>query len=244
MDVSKNEAGAGTFRPDRLSYRLVRWLIAHIFPKVFQAVYGFRIKGEVCRKDVQNGCVSVCNHIHMLDCTMVALAFRDYYLQFLTLASNLKIPFAGPIVKLMGGIPLPADLAGWRAVYARVEKAFADGQVLQIYPEGELIKGCRTLREFKPGAFTFAVKYQKPVIPCVLRFYPRYKKSGARKRDGLEMVILPAVYPKKGLKGKAAAERLQQQVRSCMEEAISRAGQEPDGDERKGAKEYDCSGSN
>ena len=62
--------------------------------------------------------------------------------------------------------------------------------MLQIYPEGELIDGCRTLRAFQPGAFQIACWFRKPMIPCLLRFYPRFSKSGRRKRDGMELVIL------------------------------------------------------
>lgn len=219
MRRKRDSADAG-FDPDGILYRFVYFLIRHIFPPIFRLVYGYRVVGELPEKDMENGCVSVCNHVHMLDCIMLGCAFSKYRMQFLTLASNLHIPLAGPIVKLMGGIPLPDGLAGWRSVFERVEKAFANGQVVQVYPEGELQSGCRRLRKFMPGAFTFAVKYEKPVLPCVLRFYPRYRKNGKRKRDGMELVILQPVYPPRELKGRAASQSLMEQVQKCMEEAL------------------------
>lgn len=208
------------FWPQGLPYRLVRWLIFHIFPPAFRAIYGYRVVGEMPEDVGKEGCVSVCNHVHMLDCVMLACAFREYIMQFLTLASNLRIPVVGRIVKLMGGIALPSDLAGWRSICERVEKALDEGQVLQVYPEGELKSGCRELREFRPGAFTFAVKYHRPVIPCVLRFYPRYRRNKRRRRDGLELVILPPVYPDEKLSGKRAAQQMQKQVYERMKNAL------------------------
>lgn len=216
----KKELSVPAFRPDSVCYRLIKWLILHLFPPVFRLLYGWRVIGEIPVEAMKGGAVSVCNHVHTLDCVMLACAFREYQMQFLTLPSNLRLPVAGSIVKLMGGLGLPESPGGWRDVYGRVERAFADGQVLQIYPEGELISGCRQLREFKPGAFHFAAKYKKPVIPCILRFYPRYGKSGGRIRDGLELVILPAVYPAREQKGKAAAEELQRQVQEKMQQAL------------------------
>lgn len=219
MRKDEKKAPLPAFCPDDWRYRLLRRIIFGIFPPAFRLLYGWRVKGEI-PEEAKEGCVSVCNHVHTLDCVMLACAFHNYYMQFLTLASNLRIPVAGPIVKLMGGIPLPESIDGWKPVYKRVEKAFSDRQILQIYPEGELIGGCRRLRTFHSGAFNFAVKYQKPVLPCVLRFYPRFGRDGSRRKEGLELVILPPVYPPADGKGKAAVIALMEEVRERMEEAL------------------------
>ena len=71
---------------------------------------------------MENGCISVCNHVHKLDCVMLACVFQDYTMQFLSLESNLHIPVAGAIVRLMGGIGLPAKLDGWRPVLKRINR--------------------------------------------------------------------------------------------------------------------------
>lgn len=140
------------------------------------------------------------------------------------------MPVAGVLVKLLGGIGLPEKLDGWKAVCRRVEKVFEEGQFLQVYPEGELISGCRTLREFKPGAFTFAVKYSRPVVPCVLRYYPRGsavgdRKNGRKRRDGLELVILEPVFVPEGVKGRRAAQMMEETARGRMEEALGKAAE-------------------
>lgn len=183
----------GVFDFKRPLYRIVKWLILHIFPPVFRLLYGFRVVGRIPEEKMQNGCISVCNHVHKLDCVMLACVFQDYTMQFLSLESNLHIPVAGAIVRLMGGIGLPAKLDGWRPVLKRIKQGLDEGQMLQIYPEGELIDGCRTLRAFQPGAFQITCWFRKPMIPCLLRFYPRFSKSGRRKRDGMELVILEPV---------------------------------------------------
>ena len=100
----------GVFDSKRPLYRLVKWLILHIFPPVFRLLYGFRVVGRIPEEKMQNGCISVCNHVHKLDCVMLACVFQDYTMQFLSLESNLHIPVAGAIVRLMGGIGLPANL--------------------------------------------------------------------------------------------------------------------------------------
>ena len=205
----------GVFDPKRPLYRIVKWLILHIFPPVFRLLYGFRVVGRIPEEKMQNGCISVCNHVHKLDCVMLACVFQDYTMQFLSLESNLHIPVAGAIVRLMGGIGLPAKLDGWRPVLKRITQGMDEGQMLPISPEGELIDGCRTLRAFQPGAFQ---------ITCW--FYPRFSKSGRRKRDGMELVILEPVDIPTDKKGKRAATELETQIRCQMEAARLAVGRE------------------
>ena len=157
---------------------------------------------------------------------MLACVFQDYTMQFLSLESNLHMPVAGAIVRLMGGIGLPAKLDGWRPVLKRMKQGLDEGQMLQVYPEGELISGCRTLRKFQTGAFQIACWFRKPMIPCLLRFYPRFSKSGRRKRDGMELVILEPVDIPTDKKGKRAATELETQIRCQMEAARLAVGRE------------------
>ena len=128
----------GVFDSKRPLYRLVKWLILHIFPPVFRLLYGFRVVGRMPEEKMENGCISVCNHVHKLDCVMLACVFQDYTMQFLSLESNLHIPVAGAIVRLMGGIGLPAKLDGWRPVLKRIKQGLDEGQMLQIYPDRRL----------------------------------------------------------------------------------------------------------
>ncbi|MDO4292395.1 MAG: lysophospholipid acyltransferase family protein [Eubacteriales bacterium] len=213
-------SGQTEFSPGGLPYRLVRGVIFCLFPPLFGLLYGWRVRGGLEKSAAAEGCVTVCNHAHTLDCVMLACAFRKHVMQFLTLEENLRLPVAGPLVRLLGGIGLPEGLSGWRQVCGRIEKAFSEGELVQIYPEGELISGCRTLRAFRPGAFTFAARYHKPVVPCVLRFYPRYGLLGRRRRDGRELVILPPVFPAEKETGRRAARTLEERVRAAMEQAL------------------------
>jgi len=68
--------------------------------------------------------------------------------------------------------------------------------------------------------------FRKPMIPCLLRFYPRFSKSGRRKRDGMELVILEPVDIPTDKKGKRAATELETQIRCQMEAARLAVGRE------------------
>lgn len=51
-----------------------------------------------------------------------------------------------------------------------VDKLLKDEEIVGIYPEGELIPYYNGVREFKDGAFNFAVKNQVPVLPIVFTY--------------------------------------------------------------------------
>lgn len=195
-------------------YRVVRRLILVIFPPVFRVLYGWRVTGQQNLGDIP-AAVTLCNHVHTLDCIMMACALQSKELLFLSLPSNLKKPVAGFFVRLLGGVAVPEGPSAYRQFYRRLEPEFAAGRFLQVYPEGWLIPGCRQLREFHPGAFQMAQRFDLPVIPCVLRHYRR--RLGG---DGLELCILPAVFADPALGRREKTADLENRARAAMERAL------------------------
>ena len=194
--------------------RGVRRLIFWIFPPVFRLLYGWRVQGSQNARDLP-AAISLCNHVHTLDCIMVACALRWKELLFLSLPSNLKKPVAGWFVRLLGGVGVPAGPSEYRAFYRHLGPEFEAGRFLQIYPEGWLIPGCRQLRQFHPGAFQMAVHFDVPVLPCVIRPYAR-----PHKKDGLELCILPPLWADPALGRRERAADLEARARQAMEDAL------------------------
>lgn len=197
-----------------LLYRAVRRLILVIFPPIFQLLYGWRVCGQQNLQDIP-AAVTLCNHVHTLDCIMMACAFKTKQMLFLSLPSNLKKPVAGFFVRLLGGVSVPSGPGSYRQFFRRLEPEFYAGRFLQVYPEGWLIPGCRELREFYPGAFQMAQRFDLPVIPCVLRPYRR--RLGGR---GLELCILPAEFADPSLGRREKALDLEQRARTAMQSAL------------------------
>ena len=200
--------------PPRRLYWFLHGVITALFWPAFRLLYGFRVTGREHLEGLP-AAITVCNHVHTLDCVMTALALGHRRVWFLSLPSNLTMPVAGPIVRVMGGIGVPDGLAGYKALYRRLAGIFARGEWFHVYPEGALQPGCRTLRSFLPGAFQMAVRCGVPVVPCVLRRYPR--RWGP---DGLEFVLLPPLSPDPALPPRAAADALCKEARRRMEDAI------------------------
>ena len=144
--------------------------------------FGFRKKGTKNIKELKgNGAVIVCNHVHNFDCTFVGLSILPRRAVFTSLAYLFRLPVVGPLIRVMGSVPVPAELSGMRKFLSELSEGAASGRLVCIYPEGMIEPYCDHLRQFREGAFAVAVRADVPVVPLVLTERPqrgiwRFKK--------------------------------------------------------------------
>ena len=111
--------------------------------------------------------VLACNHLSYLDFTFVGLAGtrRRRLIRFMAKTAVFDNGVAGPLMRAMGHIPV--DRASGAAAYRRAARALADGELVGVFPEATISRSF-TLKSFKLGAATLAVREQVPLIPVVL----------------------------------------------------------------------------
>ncbi len=148
------------------------WVRVLLYTIVFPLSYirfGLRIRG---RKNIhrhkavlKQGVISISNHVHMWDyiCTMNAIRpFRSYLLAW----SKNVTGKDGPLVRLVGGIPIPENDPKATIAYMKaLGNLFDSGGWLHIYPEGSMWELYRYIRPFKRGVAHLAILYHKPVLP-------------------------------------------------------------------------------
>ena len=135
---------------------------------------GIRVKGRKnlrIYKDVLNsGVISVCNHIHYWDFLGIYHGIRYHKPKFLAWARNINGGL-GNIMRLVGGIPIPEDDIRAQINFNKsIGQYLNEGGWLHIYSEGSMWEYYKPIRPFKKGAATFAVKYDKPIIPLAYRY--------------------------------------------------------------------------
>ena len=165
-----------SFRFKRFWVRLLLRII--VFPEA-KIKMGIRIHGKgnlkYYKKELEGGAISISNHVHYWDyiCAMKALhSYRWSYL--LSWDKNINND-SGPLVRLVGGIPIPEnDPAATVAFSKAIEGLFKEKGLLHIYPEGSMWEYYVPIRPFKLGAASFAVNYDKPIIPMAYT----YRKPG------------------------------------------------------------------
>ena len=140
-------------------------------------VFGLSLKGRRNLRALKGkGAVLVCNHVHTLDCTFVALLSAPRKVIFTATAPIFERRVIGPLVHILGAIPVPTPDSPsilFRRFIRETARAVRSGRILCIYPEGELIPYCSDLREFRNGAFLIASMVSAPVVPIMLTYRER-----------------------------------------------------------------------
>ena len=161
-----------SFRFKRFWVRLLLRLLVFPFANVKM---GIKINGKSYLKHYQkvlsNGAVTISNHVHRWDYICVMKALHNFKWPYLLSWDKNINGDDGPLVRLVGGIPIPEDNHEATVVFTKtVKKLLNDKNFLHIYPEGSMWEYYQPIRPFKIGAFSFAVKCNKPIIPMAFSY--------------------------------------------------------------------------
>lgn len=134
----------------------------------------------------KNGAITVSNHVYRWDFLAVLQAIRFRRSWFPAWAENLCTSDRG-MIRNAGGIPVPSTISGMSAFNKAFDELHEKKQWIHVFPESCRWDYYQYIRPFKKGAFTFAFKYNLPIIPMAFSY---------RKPNGFEKLFLkdkPAV---------------------------------------------------
>lgn len=151
-------------------------------------VLGVRAEGR--HRLPPGGALTVCNHVHLLDSALVALAVFPRRVVFTSAPINLENPWYGGLVRLLGGVAVPTSPARLPQFFAELELFLAKGRIVHFFPEGDLKPYDTSLRDFKRGAFHLAAQARVPVIPISIRFTPPTGVGRLFRRKPTMVVVL------------------------------------------------------
>lgn len=186
-----------------------------------RAVWGLKIEGRKNFRKMKGGMVTVCNHVHMLDCVFLASALRERHICFPTLQSNFQIPVIRHIIRLLGAVPILESKKGFKKTMEQLEGHLKKGGIVHLYPETVLHPYCRELRGFHRGAFVMAYDCDVPILPMVVSFrMPGRIARIYRRKPYVTLRILEPVAPDTGANKRAETERLKNEVHARMRAAL------------------------
>lgn len=174
--------------------RLIIWLI---FTPVFFLLYRLKVKGKKNLKQLKGKrAVLVMNHCHYLDIVMLAIKSLPRVTNVTSVAQNFLIPVAGTIIKWLSAIPIPYQFSKMRIFKEVIDDLLQNEKLVCFFPEAALWVHHREVRDFKPGAFRFAVNNDAPVVPIALTMDVHHK-SLKKTRYRLQMTYFePIVHNK------------------------------------------------
>ena len=169
----------------------VRLLLRIIVFPMAKIRMGIRIKGKYNLKRykhrLKDGAITIANHVHMWDYICVMKAVHNFKWPYLLSWDKNVNGESGPLVRMVGGIPIPEhDNEATLAFIKATKKLLDDGNFLHIYPEGSMWEYFTPIRPFKRGAASFAIKNDKPILPMAFS----YRKPGWIRRKIFKQLAL------------------------------------------------------
>ncbi len=218
-------------RSFRFKQAIVRLLLNVIVFPVCKIRLGLKTEGRQNlqkHRDVLNeGVISVSNHVHMWDYIAVMRSIRPYKPYLLSWAANVNDK-DGPLVRLVGGIPIPESNMAATKTYLKTVRDLLknDHGWLHIYSEGSMWEFYAPIRPFKRGASFLACEADKPVLPIAFSYREpgRIRKHIFRQIATLTLHIGEPLFPDKDLPIK---EREKDLTIRTHEEVCKMAGIDP-----------------
>ena len=196
---------SGWFRFKQTMVRILLKLV--VFPLAAIRL-GLRIEGrdnlKTHRDILDNGVISVCNHVHMWDYIAIMKAISPHRPYLLAWYKNINGE-NGTLIRLVGGIPIPEDnIAGQKAHLKALSGLLNEHGWLHIYAEGSMWEYYAPIRPFKRGAAFIAVSNDKPVIPLGFSYREpgRIRKNIFHQTALFTLHIGEPLFPDKDLKPK------------------------------------------
>lgn len=166
-------------RAFRFKQEMIRILLNILVFPLCRIRLGLKIEGrenlKKHREVLNNGTLSVANHVHMWDYLSIMCAIRPYRSNLLSWAPNINGE-NGTLIRIVGGIPIPdSNIAATKTYLKAVRNLLQnDRGWLHIYPEGSMWEYYAPVRPFKRGAAHIAVDTNKPILPLGFS----YRKPG------------------------------------------------------------------
>ncbi|WP_078085188.1 MFS transporter [Microbulbifer mangrovi] len=149
-------------RVPEFAMRLLIWLLSHTM---------YRVKHQGLDKiPAEGAAIIACNHVSYVDALLLAGAVRRP-IRFIMYKPIYEIPVLHFIFKTSRAIPICSkqqDPEGYAQAFAEIEQGLKDGDLLCIFPEGQLTKDGE-LQPFKAGIEKILQRTPVPVIPMALR---------------------------------------------------------------------------
>ena len=179
-------------------------------------LYGYKIENK--HKILKNtGLVSISNHLHPMDCTMIGLIYFPHRVYYPTLQSNFKIPFIRHLIRILYAIPIPTKENQKKSFYKQINSSLRNKKIIQMYPEGSLWPYYEEVRNFKYGAFKMAVEVNTPIQPIrFLLVEPTGIHKLYKRKKSIHAIVLDPIYPNNDLEHDKRIEDLKKRTYEVM----------------------------
>lgn len=201
-----------------LLYRMISkclYLLATLFAIPY-CRFWLHVKIEnrsILRHCTKTGCFLYGNHTQPMGDVFIpvsALALKRIYVA--VSPANLGIPVLGPLLPMLGALPLPDGVTGMKKFIEAIHLRIIERRCVVFYPEAHVWPWYTGIRPFPPASFGF------PVECCVPSFCmtTTYQKRKYGEKPGITVYLDGPFYPDSSLPKRKQKEQLRDEIYGCM----------------------------
>ena len=191
------------------------WVFGHWYERHYWKAkfYG----REKLKKAKGSGYVMYCNHTNPFHDVFGPALAANRRIYTVISPVNLKIPGIGPILPMIGGVPLGTNAEEKKAMNEAVDKRLVkQKKCLVIYPEAHVWPYATKIRKFPAGgkSFKYAVRNNLPVFSMTTTYHKR--KSNKRDLPRMDIYVDGPFFPDPKLSDEENQEMLAKKVYDSM----------------------------
>ena len=157
----------------KYAFKVARWFVNMLIKKKQLIIKEY--KGIENLEKVADGAVITCNHFNAFDSFAIQLAFEQGKLRKKKMYRVIRegnytgFPgFYGVLMRHCNTLPLSSNFKTMEKFIAAVDRVLEKNQFVLVYPEQGMWWNYRKPRPLQKGAFTFAARNNKPVLPVFI----------------------------------------------------------------------------
>lgn len=199
--------------PEFIVYRVIATPLVWLIGKIG---FGLKVKNRRALRQLRGrGFFLYGNHTQtMMDAYTPTIALFPQHAHIVTGAEAVSIPGIRRIVQLLGAIPLPGTVRGYRPFLEALHRRLEQKRVVTIYPEAHIWPWYTGIRPFPDGSFAYPVRENAPVVAFVTTY--RKRKVFKNLRPCLTVTLSEPFFPDETLSPREAKKQLRDAVYAFM----------------------------
>ena len=178
--------------------------------------FGLHIKiknRSVLRQHTESGCFVYGNHTQPVGDAFIPIRiFAPGHCYVGVSPANLGIPVLGPLLPMLGALPLPHSIGGMKKFRDAVRIRITGRGCMVFYPEAHVWPWYTGIRPFPAASFGFPVECRAPSF-CMTTTYQKRKRG---RKPGITVYLDGPFYPDSSLPRKEQKEKLRDGIYDCM----------------------------